>query len=483
MIRPITREEHFLSRLLMACEGYVYKSDQMIQAYYPKWQAFYPTLSWEPTQEGSGDPSPDNVRTIAGRNTVSVTRCGKHLFDAGLVQDQADYNKRKIVNNGDGSFTIIVSEGASAATNATSSTSILYPLLPNTTYTVSGVSDNAGLIIGAFDKNGVRTNYYGVTTRNTTFTTKQNEVGMRFYVQSMNTTPGTYTCRPMLEFGSAASEWEPYDGDTIDIDLPETVYGGTLDAGKGVLTVLHGIKSLDYSSNIRNLIEYDNSIRVEVVFDVKLEKENSEAICSHLIRKYHTNDVPHFYITENGANIFLPKTVLTSYDADGVRAYFANQSESGTPVQVCYALQTPYTIQLTPQEITALPGLNTLYTDADKMDMSYQRPALFRMARSAVVIPETEIDVSGVCVLEPVCRKDQFLLDLIYYKLGEEITKTTFEPVTRIEQFMAGLITGECSFEPVKREECAISCCLNHEYMREPVTRIEHFWRAIAQKW
>lgn len=30
-------------------------------------------LSWEPTQEGSGDPSPDNVRPIKGRDSVTVT--------------------------------------------------------------------------------------------------------------------------------------------------------------------------------------------------------------------------------------------------------------------------------------------------------------------------------------------------------------------------------------------------------------------------
>ena len=35
--------------------------------------------SWEPTQEGSGDPSPDNIRPISGRDSVTVTRCGGEL--------------------------------------------------------------------------------------------------------------------------------------------------------------------------------------------------------------------------------------------------------------------------------------------------------------------------------------------------------------------------------------------------------------------
>lgn len=36
---------------------------------------------WEPTQEGSGSPSPDNVRPIKGRGSVTVERCGENLLN------------------------------------------------------------------------------------------------------------------------------------------------------------------------------------------------------------------------------------------------------------------------------------------------------------------------------------------------------------------------------------------------------------------
>ena len=35
------------------------------------------------------------------------------------------------------------------------------------------------------------------------------------------------------------------------------------------------------------------------------------------------------------------------------------------PITVAYKLANPYTIQLTPQQITALSGVNTIYTDAN----------------------------------------------------------------------------------------------------------------------
>ena len=39
------------------------------------------TASWEPTQEGSGTPSPENIRPIHGRDSVQVERCGENLLN------------------------------------------------------------------------------------------------------------------------------------------------------------------------------------------------------------------------------------------------------------------------------------------------------------------------------------------------------------------------------------------------------------------
>lgn len=35
---------------------------------------------WEPVQEGTGTPSPENIRPIKGRDSVRVTRCGETLW-------------------------------------------------------------------------------------------------------------------------------------------------------------------------------------------------------------------------------------------------------------------------------------------------------------------------------------------------------------------------------------------------------------------
>lgn len=43
------------------------------------------TASWEPTQEGEGTPSPDNIRPIYGRDSVKVERCGENLLDVSTM--------------------------------------------------------------------------------------------------------------------------------------------------------------------------------------------------------------------------------------------------------------------------------------------------------------------------------------------------------------------------------------------------------------
>lgn len=38
-------------------------------------------VSWEPVQEGSGTPSPENIRPIKGRDSVTVERCGGNVIE------------------------------------------------------------------------------------------------------------------------------------------------------------------------------------------------------------------------------------------------------------------------------------------------------------------------------------------------------------------------------------------------------------------
>ena len=103
--------------------------------------------------------------------------------------------------------------------------------------------------------------------------------------------------------GVTACDYEPY-ADTADIALPETVYGGTLDVVTGVVTVTWGC-----------------------------------------IDAYAGEALPGKWISD--------------------RDVYAIGATPTSGAQVAYQLDTPYTIQLTPQQIAALRGVNTVYTNAD----------------------------------------------------------------------------------------------------------------------
>ena len=79
-------------------------------------------VSWEPTQEGTGDPSPENVRPIKGRDSVTVTRCGENLLNPSLFQN----NKYQNFNTTANYYEISNSSGYWI--------SGIQPCSPNTTY-------------------------------------------------------------------------------------------------------------------------------------------------------------------------------------------------------------------------------------------------------------------------------------------------------------------------------------------------------------
>lgn len=181
------------------------------------------TVSLEPVQAGEGEPSPENIRPISGRDSVQVTRDGKNLCPYGTV-----------------SFTGYHQESFGH-------------FLPPGTYTFSALvtSDDetyTQCLIFFFDTDENK----GIATATT-----PRDVRARVTVNVPEKFDAIYLYASMgasqsagksatfadiqLELGSAATAYEPYRGDTYDISLPETVYGGTVDAATG-----EGLKTWEY---------------------------------------------------------------------------------------------------------------------------------------------------------------------------------------------------------------------------------------------
>ena len=185
-------------------------------------------LKLNPIQEGSGDPSPSNVRPITGRDKVKVYRTGKNIMCGVLnhpvaVYSQGDPDTQCIITSSAGTSLIAVCKGGE-------------------TYTVSGIANRNRGVVGYFesypDVNSVGDK---ITVSNTT------PDGYRFTA----TKDGYYACYVMnavvstdvaqIEIGTTATTYKPYNGEDYQVTLPSIVYGGEVDWKQGKLKITKGI--------------------------------------------------------------------------------------------------------------------------------------------------------------------------------------------------------------------------------------------------
>lgn len=182
------------------------------------------TASWTPAQEGSGDPSPENIRPIQGRTEVKVERCGENLLNI----KPFDTRMQKGIT-----FEYVPDGGihiqGTASANADSPTFPVWHLPPGKYYgpnTPTGVS--ASIVIRRNGSN-LWLNTKGI------FEILAGDVMIYWYMIVVNGATLDTTIYPYIVPGTTApTNYAPYIGSTNTLTLPETVYGGEVDAeGKG----------------------------------------------------------------------------------------------------------------------------------------------------------------------------------------------------------------------------------------------------------
>lgn len=335
-------------------------------------------VSWEPTQEGSGDPSPDNVRPIKGRDSVTVERCGENLIKYPYSSSSVSRNGLVITSQQDGSIT--VNGTPTADTWCAIGLNIEKRLPMNTPITLSGCpaggsikSYYIGLYLGG--------KWHADTGNGNTdikFTTR--EIASRVEVSIIKgTICNNLTFYPKIEVGTTITSYSKYHGQTATLTLPHTIYGGTVDAvtGEGQetwkLVTLDGTESWNtWGLNARN-----PAVTGFYTYDIKdYDVINTKAICSHLVSETDAwgGKKVGIGLADGGQTRYLIYNMSTSLLPDisvgnevaSLKAYLAAQYAAGTPVQVCYKLSTPTPFTATgAQPIPALSGVNAVLTDAD----------------------------------------------------------------------------------------------------------------------
>lgn len=322
------------------------------------------TVRIEPTQSGSGDPSPDNIRPISGWTGVNVDRTGKNVAPIFLPRrTNAGINYEE--SNGK-----IHMYGTTSSTSSYSAGHYDYAtapmFLPKGTYTVSAF----GFTAIAGQRIYLRFNYQDGTYANITLTNSSRTITLTedskwYYWLTIgaNATIDDYI-ELQIEAGSNATEFEPYRGNTYDIAFPAeagTVCGGTLNVTNGVLTVTWIKYVPDASTNWYKSSSGHNGF---YCYGSKRKDKNVWAVCNMAKQGGYT-DQPWGMTNDRSLNI--------STDSEIVGTTVASWKSwlETHPLEFVYELETAEIYQLTPTEVKALAGENNVWADCGDVEVEY----------------------------------------------------------------------------------------------------------------
>ena len=324
---------------------------------------------WEPAQEGTGTPSPENIRPIKGRYSVTVNRADG-LRAWGMLT--LDGTERWIMGGAvEGIHSFYVPSAVTDMPIATTTTEVCthYKILNYNDGTESAFLSGepyAYINTGRFNsveglKSYLAAQHAAGTPVQIAYKLKKPVVvpdtnGIFFPeqpAQGGTGDPSPDNIRPIL-LNNAVQV-----GQTNTLTLPSTVYGGEVDAVRG--NGNNNTKIITMDGNELKFSLYKN-------FSYNLPAHSTPGIsaqgvicCSHLDAKF-------FGANANYEFCFLNKSNIDGLFAnvDNLNAYLAAQYAAGTPVQICYKLAKPVPFTATgAQAIPALAGVNTVLTDAD----------------------------------------------------------------------------------------------------------------------
>lgn len=302
--------------------------------------------AWEPYE---------NIRPIKGRDSVRVERCGENLLN--------------------------ISQLKPAGWNLVGSNT----LKPNTTYTFKPVSCG-GLKFAVFLTDNlvpsqvtkqIELTGYLEEGKSETFTTPSNADS--YSAMSLSGTGGDiHQLYPNVQFmlvsgTTAPTTYKPYNGQTNTLTLPETVYGGEVDAVTG-----------DGNNNTKIITLDGNELKFSLYNNVfyNLPGHSAPGISAQANIRCSHFDAKLFGANANYEFCFIKKSDIDSLfaSADDLNTYLAAQHAAGTPVQIAYKLATPTPFTATgAQPLPALAGADTVLTDADSATVTGQADPIKRI--------------------------------------------------------------------------------------------------------
>lgn len=309
------------------------------------------------TETGTGDKGPDNPYAITGVQPASLTVCGKNLcpptFYQGAYTTQAESRIR----------------------------SEIIPIVPHVQYVFSVAAGYAALNVYFLGANKVGLGWLqsaNNTAAQLRFT--PNKDTYRYAVLVVSYPDQTTPIAPdapisaQLEFGTAATPYTPYAGQTVPLPALEPLYGAgdirdEYDAATGVENRRWGRVVFDGTENWGTTLNPSGNRRYYIqVPDSVFYSKVSQVVCSHwasIAPGLTYQDVTGITLTPDTVNksIWLYDSRFAQADLPTFKAYLNAQATAGTPMTVVYQLDAPVVAQHGPQRIPTYPGCTNLMLD------------------------------------------------------------------------------------------------------------------------
>ena len=302
-------------------------------------------VTFAPKQSGTGDPSPSNIRPISGWDGLELTSTGgKNLFDKTAITDASWL-----------STTTGEVETSASTTNYVVSDFI--PVFANQTVYIPS-SGSARRWFYDSKRNPIT---YLNNSGNQTYT-PSNSGYIRITINKTQISLDTY----QVEYGSTATDYEPYQGETYTATFPDAIPGGQYDFVSGKLMVTHFIETFDGSADESwsKAGASGNDLRYYIGLSNSM-KSGTDGISNYLIYSSTSRGEWGTY-NANGGNLIVKDRSANFESLSAFKTYLSNN-----PLQFCYELTTPIEITLTPEEIELLKGSNTVWTDGDTVELEY----------------------------------------------------------------------------------------------------------------
>ncbi|MBP5595041.1 MAG: hypothetical protein J6Y02_06640 [Pseudobutyrivibrio sp.] len=333
------------------------------------------TVTYNVTQSGSGDPSPSNVRPFVGQDVLTLAVPRKNLFKV---------NNPTVVNK----VSYVISGNTIAITNTNSGNGhyAKWNMRVNEgeTYTLSAkVTAKSETTLDARLRLASGGTYYDVlmtelnTTYSVTITIPSGVSTLEIFLYPQITASGAGQSATFSEIqvekSETATAYEPYNPITdISILLGETLYVGTWNVEKGLLTITHAI--VDMGSLTWSWYSSGSNMRSTTLRGSKKVGGLNVACDIYKTKADVTQPLANLEVcgSTSSGDVFVKDT---NYGSSDVNAF----KTAVTGHYVVYELATPIVLHLTPHVVELLNGANIVTSNGMSISLKYRKGEIAKL--------------------------------------------------------------------------------------------------------